>query len=156
MAPIDSLPCPMKGLFTTMLRNVPANSVYLGSFEVMKQKAAEAKGVAVSELPAGYVLGAAGLGGIMYWTAIYPIDVCKSAIMTVNPPCTPMACNGVHFYVVLRVFGDPCMQHSFWHECSIEMKGMCSLSWADLAFPVYRTTLTQPSGNTPTSGPLPR
>lgn len=69
-----------------MVRNVPANSIYLGSFEVLKKAAAEHKGVSVPELPAGYVLGAAGFGGILYWCAIYPVDVCKSAIMTVSPP----------------------------------------------------------------------
>ena len=76
---------PFQGLFTTMVRNVPANSVYLGSFEVLKKAAAEYKGVSVPELPAGYVLGSAGFGGILYWCAIYPVDVCKSAIMTVSP-----------------------------------------------------------------------
>ena len=75
---------PFQGLFTTMVRNVPANSVYLGSFEVLKKAAAEYKGCSVPELPAGYVLGSAGAGGIMYWCAIYPVDVCKSAIMTVR------------------------------------------------------------------------
>jgi len=78
-----------QGLFTTMVRNVPANAVYLGSFEVLKNKAAAYKEVSVPELPAGYVLGSAALGGIMYWCAIYPIDVCKSAIMTVSRPAPP-------------------------------------------------------------------
>ena len=69
-----------------MVRNVPANSVYLGSFEVLKNMAAEYKQVSVPELPALYVLGSAGFGGILYWCAIYPVDVCKSAIMTVSSP----------------------------------------------------------------------
>ena len=36
----------------------------------------------VSELPAFPVLAAAGIGGLLYWLAIYPIDQVKSAIMT--------------------------------------------------------------------------
>lgn len=32
---------PFQGLGITIIRNVPANSVYLGSFEVMKRMAAE-------------------------------------------------------------------------------------------------------------------
>lgn len=77
---------PFQGLFTTMVRNVPANSVYLGSFEVLKTMAADYKKCSVPELPAQYVLGSAGAGGILYWCCIYPVDVCKSAIMTVNHP----------------------------------------------------------------------
>lgn len=85
---------PFQGLFTTMVRNVPANSVYLGSFEVLKNAAAEYKGVSVPELPAAYVLGSAGFGGILYWCAIYPVDVCKSAIMTVRrSPTLARFCN---------------------------------------------------------------
>jgi hypothetical protein len=78
----------LQGLFTTMVRNVPANAVYLGTFEVLKNRAATYKQISVPELPAGYVLGSAALGGILYWCTIYPVDVCKSAIMTV-PLSTP-------------------------------------------------------------------
>ena len=66
-----------------MLRNVPANCVYLGSFEALKQFWAARLGCTnVSELPAGYVMGSAGFGGILYWSTCYPIDVIKSAMMT--------------------------------------------------------------------------
>lgn len=75
---------PFQGLFTTIVRNTPANSIYLGSFEVLKNQAAASRGCSVAELPAPIVLGAAGFGGILYWCAIYPVDVCKSAIMTVS------------------------------------------------------------------------
>lgn len=79
----------LQGLFTTMVRNVPANAVYLGTFEVLKNKAANYKQVSIPDLPAGYVLGSAALGGILYWCAIYPVDVCKSAIMTVSLSAPP-------------------------------------------------------------------
>lgn len=35
---------PFQGLGPTLVRNVPANAVYLGSFELFKKKVAEAKG----------------------------------------------------------------------------------------------------------------
>ena len=35
-----------------------------------------------SELPAWVVVSAAGLGGLMYWVAIFPVDQIKSAMQT--------------------------------------------------------------------------
>lgn len=35
-----------------------------------------------AELPAPIVIGAGGFGGLLYWLAIYPVDVIKSAMMT--------------------------------------------------------------------------
>ena len=102
---------PFQGLFTTMVRNVPANSVYLGSFEVLKKAAGEYKGVPVPELPAGYVLGAAGFGGILYWCAIYPVDVCKSAIMTVSPLQ----------FTSLSYHHSVCTQRLFWSVTGISL-----------------------------------
>lgn len=74
---------PFQGLAATVLRNTPANSIYLGSFEVMKRYAAEHHyHCPTTELPAGVVLGAAGLGGLAYWAVIFPVDVVKSAMQT--------------------------------------------------------------------------
>jgi solute carrier family 25 carnitine/acylcarnitine transporter 20/29 len=73
---------PFQGLGPTILRNTPANAVYLGSFEVMKKRLAEMKECQVSELSAPLVIGAGGFGGILYWLCIYPVDVIKSAMMT--------------------------------------------------------------------------
>lgn len=73
---------PFQGLGPTLVRNAPANSVYLGSFEVMKGRMASYKGCKQSELPAPWVITAGGLGGLLYWLAIYPVDVIKSAMAT--------------------------------------------------------------------------
>ncbi|PRW60530.1 mitochondrial carrier [Chlorella sorokiniana] len=73
---------PFQGLSATLLRNAPANSVYLGSFEVLKNRAAAHYGCEIKDLPAHAVLGAGATGGILYWLAIFPVDVIKSAMMT--------------------------------------------------------------------------
>lgn len=73
---------PFQGLGPTLVRNIPANAIYLGSFEVMKGKLAERRGCKKTELPAAYVISAGGAGGILYWLSIYPIDVIKSAMAT--------------------------------------------------------------------------
>lgn len=63
---------PFQGLSATLLRNAPANAVYLGSFEVLKNRAARYYGCEVRELPAPVVMAAGGTGGILYWLAIFP------------------------------------------------------------------------------------
>lgn len=73
---------PFQGLGPTILRNTPANAIYLGSFEVIKRKIAESNNCEVKDLSAPVVIGAGGFGGILYWLAIYPVDVIKSAMMT--------------------------------------------------------------------------
>ena len=78
----NGVKAPFQGLGATLARNIPANAAYLGSFEHMKMAAAESRGVAVSELPAWLILGAGGLGGIFYWTLIFPVDVIKSSMQT--------------------------------------------------------------------------
>eukprot|EP00210_Caulerpa_lentillifera_P006092 g5820.t1 len=73
---------PFQGLSTTILRNIPGNSVYLGSFQVMKEMAAERLQCKTSQLPSSILLSAAGLGGILFWLTVYPLDVMKSAMMS--------------------------------------------------------------------------
>jgi len=73
---------PFQGLGPTIIRNSPANGIYLGSFEIMKKRAAEYQGIETKDLSAPIIVGAGGLGGVFYWLAIYPVDVIKSAMMT--------------------------------------------------------------------------
>eukprot|EP00878_Enallax_costatus_P010211 GHUV01010659.1.p1 GENE.GHUV01010659.1~~GHUV01010659.1.p1 ORF type:complete len:321 (+),score=67.66 GHUV01010659.1:426-1388(+) len=76
---------PFQGLGPTILRNTPANAVYLGTFEVLKSAAAKQLGCkSNAELPAWAVLSSAALGGIAYWLAIFPVDVIKSSMQTDN------------------------------------------------------------------------
>ena len=72
----------LQGLGATIIRNTPANSIFLGSFQVLKEDAAKRYNCSVKELPPYIVMGAAGLGGIGYWCSIFPVDVVKSAMMS--------------------------------------------------------------------------
>lgn len=71
-----------QGLGATILRNTPANAVYLGSFEVIKRELAKFRGCNVTDLPLSVVAAAGGIGGILYWIAVFPMDVIKSSMMT--------------------------------------------------------------------------
>ncbi|CAK0772247.1 hypothetical protein CVIRNUC_003943 [Coccomyxa viridis] len=73
---------PFQALGPTILRNAPANSIYLGSFEVLKEEFAKYKGCEPKDLPGWMTVTAAGVGGLMYWVAIYPLDQIKSAMAT--------------------------------------------------------------------------
>lgn len=50
----------LQGLGATLIRNVPANSVYLGSFEVMKREVAKRQDKPVSQLHPGASASAVG------------------------------------------------------------------------------------------------
>mmetsp|Transcript_18660 Transcript_18660/g.56392 ORF Transcript_18660/g.56392 Transcript_18660/m.56392 type:complete len:308 (+) Transcript_18660:164-1087(+) len=78
---------PFQGLGATFIRNTPANSVYLGSFEVMKREWAARQGIPTTELSLPVVVALGGLGGVFYWLAIFPLDVIKSTMQTddINP-----------------------------------------------------------------------
>jgi len=73
---------PFQGLAPTILRNVPGNSAYLGSFQVIKEHMAKRMDCQQSDLPSYVILSAAGIGGLCYWCLTYPIDVVKSALMS--------------------------------------------------------------------------
>lgn len=73
---------PFQGLGATLLRNTPANGIYLGNFEVLKRAAAGHYGCATTELPSPVIIASAGLGGFSYWAVIFPVDCIKSAMQT--------------------------------------------------------------------------
>lgn len=77
---LNGFKAPFQGIAPTIIRNAPANSIYLGSFEVFKDLEAKRRGIKTTELPGWFILGAAGTGGIMYWGIIFPVDVIKSSM----------------------------------------------------------------------------
>lgn len=69
-----------QGLSATLLRNIPANAAYFGTFEYMKGYFTPA-GKSVKDLPPSLFLLSAAIGGACYWTATFNFDVIKSAMM---------------------------------------------------------------------------
>jgi len=70
-----------QGLQATLIRDIPANSLYFGVYE-MSRKAMLKPGQKVEDLPAWKVLIAGGCGGMAFWAFTYPTDVVKSSIQT--------------------------------------------------------------------------
>ena len=69
-----------QGLGATVLRNVPAVSLYFGVYESVRRALAQRSGRRVDQLGTGEVLLAGAVGGFAYWS-VYPLDVVKSAMM---------------------------------------------------------------------------
>jgi hypothetical protein len=68
----------------TLRRSIPqSHSVFkLTHVQVIKNRVAEQYGCEVKDLSAGVIMGAGGFGGLLYWLALFPVDVIKSAMMT--------------------------------------------------------------------------
>lgn len=73
---------PFQGLSATLLRNIPANSVYFGSFEYFKACASQMYDCKTSDLSVGALFTMGGLAGCLYWGLLFPTDVIKSAMMS--------------------------------------------------------------------------
>ncbi|KAF8728183.1 hypothetical protein HU200_018770 [Digitaria exilis] len=67
-----------KGLFPTLAREVPGNSIMFGVYEATKQLIAG--GHDTSQLGRGSLIMAGGLAGASFWGLVYPTDVVKSVL----------------------------------------------------------------------------
>jgi len=70
-----------QGLGATFIRDVPANAVYFGFYE-LSRRAFLKTGQKVQDLETWKVLVSGGIGGVMYWLLTYPTDVIKSSMQT--------------------------------------------------------------------------
>jgi len=53
----------LQGLGATLLRNTPANAIYLGNFEMLKAAYMRKNNCTAAEIPGYVVLGSAGVAG---------------------------------------------------------------------------------------------
>eukprot|EP00887_Chlorella_sp_A99_P006193 scaffold3.g6193.t1 len=75
----------MRGLVPTMLREVPGNGAYFAGYELTKQWMARSQGLASpTDLGAGSLMLAGGVGGASFWAFVYPMDVIKTRLQTQN------------------------------------------------------------------------
>ena len=68
-----------QALSATMLRNVPANSIFFGFYEISRNFWTP-QGGSVSDLTSGALLFSGACGGFFYWVLTYPTDVIKSSM----------------------------------------------------------------------------
>lgn len=69
-----------KGLGATMLREMPANALYFGSYEGTKRMFA--KGGSTEGLGSGQLMASGAVAGFSFWAAVYPVDVIKTRLQT--------------------------------------------------------------------------
>jgi len=67
------------------MRNIPAGAVHLGTFEVLRLYYADKLKCKVNELPMKFNMIAGSIGGVLFWTLFFPIDVIKSSMQADNP-----------------------------------------------------------------------
>jgi solute carrier family 25 carnitine/acylcarnitine transporter 20/29 len=63
-----------QGFSATLLRNVPANACWYGTFEAMREVQAQ-PGQRRSEIGFVQTLLSGGIAGFAYWGGVYPVDV---------------------------------------------------------------------------------
>lgn len=112
----------MRGLVPTMLREVPGNGAYFAGYELTKQWMARSQGLASpTDLGAGSLMLAGGVGGASFWAFVYPMDVIKTRLQTQNVfnpqysgilDCTRKLLAEGGWRSLFRGFG-PCMLRSF-------------------------------------------
>eukprot|EP01023_Acetabularia_acetabulum_P010361 TRINITY_DN14732_c0_g1_i7.p3 TRINITY_DN14732_c0_g1~~TRINITY_DN14732_c0_g1_i7.p3 ORF type:complete len:165 (-),score=21.46 TRINITY_DN14732_c0_g1_i7:267-761(-) len=70
-----------KGLNVTLLREMPGNALYFGAYEGTKMYLAHTRNLnSVNDLDPLSLMLAGGLGGLAFWSVVYPTDVWKSRI----------------------------------------------------------------------------
>jgi len=78
-----------------LMRNIPAGALHLGSFEQYRVYSAKRLNCEVKELPIIYSLIGGGIGGILYWVPIYPVDAIKGVMQADSPYKDKKKFNGI-------------------------------------------------------------
>jgi hypothetical protein len=81
----DGLGVVYRGHAATMLREIPGTAAWFGAYE-MFARAMTPPGVSRDALPASTIIASGALGGMAYWTIMYPCDTVKSAMQISDGP----------------------------------------------------------------------
>lgn len=73
-----------QGLSATMVRNIPANALFIPTNELVKRKCAEREGVPVSDISILSRLLSGACAGLAYWVTTYPLDVVKATAQSLE------------------------------------------------------------------------
>lgn len=73
-----------RGFWGTMIRNVPANSVFFPVNELVKRYFAKRDGIPVGEVSISQNLIAGGCAGLCYWVGTFPLDVVKARMQSAD------------------------------------------------------------------------
>lgn len=84
-----------QGIVPHLMRNIPAGAVHLGTFEWIRLIYSEKLNLPVSQLPFNITMFAGSIGGILFWSLFYPLDVIKSAVQGDSPYRENKKYNGV-------------------------------------------------------------
>lgn len=68
------------GYFSHLLRNLPAGALHLGIYDVLRHKWADKEGITVNQLRMYQDMTCGSVAGVIFWTAVYPLDVIKSTL----------------------------------------------------------------------------
>lgn len=75
-----------RGLLPLMSRDLPFNTIFLGSYGALCQRFADQLDTSVEELPLLYNSLSGGMAGFIGWASIFPIDVIKSRVQSDSSP----------------------------------------------------------------------
>lgn len=69
-----------KGVVPHLTRNMVGGFFHFGAFEAVRREIAKRKDVPVAQVGTATNLLAGSIGGVLFWTVTYPVDVIKSAM----------------------------------------------------------------------------
>jgi len=70
------------GYFSHLLRNIPAGALHLGIYDIIRLNRAKKLGIHTSQLRMYQDMIAGSISGVVFWSAVYPIDVVKTTLQS--------------------------------------------------------------------------